>query len=196
MENSNYNNDGRNENSNASGAANYETGNSQPESSSTYSYSYLNQEQKNPNNIWRAEENTASAYSSSAQGAAGNAQPGAGKAYGNTQNSTDSGYASYHYTQPDANDSMHAGMNGAYGSTGSGTYGSTQSGTYGTAQNQAYSTQSADSMGQGSQRKPGCTARHGQSVQQHLRFSKRPGRLEYLQRCQKTEKGRTCQKTC
>ena len=79
MENSNYNNDGRNENSNASGAANYETGNSQPESSSTYSYSYLNQEQKNPNNIWRAEENTASAYSSSAQGAAGNAQPGAGK---------------------------------------------------------------------------------------------------------------------
>lgn len=151
MENSNYNNDGRNENSNASSAANYETGNSQSESSSTYSYSYLNQEQKNPNNIWRAEENTASAYSNSAQGAAGNAQPGAGKAYGNTQNSTDSGYASYHYTQPDANDSMYAGMNGAYGSTGSSTYGSTQSGTYGTAQNQAYSTQSADSMGQGTQ---------------------------------------------
>ena len=42
-----------------------QTANTQQESSSTYSYSYLNQEQKNPNNIWRADENTAGAYTSS-----------------------------------------------------------------------------------------------------------------------------------
>ncbi len=88
------------------------TSNGQQGSSSTYSYSYLGQEQKNPNNIWRADENTADAYTSgstytnnsSAYGSG--TQTGAGGMYGSAQTGTDSAY-----------NNTQAGANGSYGST-------------------------------------------------------------------------------
>ncbi len=109
------------------------TSNGQQESSSTYSYSYLGQEQKNPNNIWRADENTADAYTSggtnnsSAYGSS--TQAGADSAYSYTQGNTG---GTYYGTQ--------TGAGGMYGSAQTGTdnaYNNTQAGTngsYGSAQ--------------------------------------------------------------
>lgn len=71
---------------------------SQPDSSSTYSYSYLNQEQKNPNNIWRADENTAGTAYANAQQETGGAYTSAGQeaggAYTSTGQETSSAYIS------------------------------------------------------------------------------------------------------
>lgn len=133
MENNQYNNAENNTENypNETGAASNtqnaaENTGSQQENSSTYSYSYLNQDQKNPNNVWRAEENTAGAYQtgntytngqdgrnaygssqSSAGGAYGTAQTGAGNAYsyGGAQTGADNAYQNARYaagngTQP------------------------------------------------------------------------------------------------
>lgn len=90
MDNNNYNNFNAN-NDNTDNSQNGQ--NSQPESSSTYGYSYVNQEQKNPNNIWRAEDNTSSnAYTGSAASSYNNAS-GSDNAYNNAQYQTGSTYS-------------------------------------------------------------------------------------------------------
>lgn len=171
MENNNYNSDNntnRNETENTSNATNTETNSTnsgQTESSSTYSYSYLNQEQKNPNNIWRADENTAGAgtgsstyngtQQSSGQGAYSSTQYGTNGGqhytngtdggYGYTQNGADSGYG---YTQSSGYGSQQSGsmqndanMYGAYGS------GSTQNSAYESTQSSAYSNSQTGTYG-------------------------------------------------
>lgn len=101
MDNNNYNNfNADTDNSTNTDSTNQ---NNQPESNSTYGYSYVNQEQKNPNNIWRAEDNSSSnAYTgntaSSYNNASGNdnaynhAQSNTGSAYGNAQSGANGGY--------------------------------------------------------------------------------------------------------
>lgn len=93
------------------------TGSSAQESGSAYGYSYINQEQKNPNNIWRAEENSsnAGAYTNNANtnythGTSSNmeqpygssAQTDGGSAYNGTggQAQTDGNYSNI-YGTPD-----------------------------------------------------------------------------------------------
>lgn len=85
----------------------------QQESGSTYSYSYLNQDQKNPNNVWRAEENTAGSYTGNS--AYTNTQANAGNAYGNNQAGTNSAYGSQTNTG-NVYGSNQTGANSAYGS--------------------------------------------------------------------------------
>lgn len=125
MENNNMNTNSNNMNTNSADSnANYtantaETGNasaSQPESGSTYSYSYLNQEQKNPNNIWRADENTAGTYTGSASYDTSNAYTNAGQeasgaqaAAGSAYSSTQQGTSAYGGAQADSS------YNNAYG---------------------------------------------------------------------------------
>lgn len=99
MENNNWNeNNVNNNNMNTSSTENNTNGTaytaesggasaSQPESGSTYGYSYLNQEQKNPNNIWRADENTTGAYT--------------GSSYNSAQSGTSNGYGTYSNPQSD-----------------------------------------------------------------------------------------------
>ncbi len=100
MENNNWNenNVNNNNNMNTSSTENNTNGTaytaesggasaSQPESGSTYGYSYLNQEQKNPNNIWRADENTTGAYT--------------GSSYNSAQSGTSNGYGTYSNPQAD-----------------------------------------------------------------------------------------------
>lgn len=83
---------------------------SQPESGSTYGYSYLNQEQKNPNNIWRADENTTGAYT--------------GSSYNSAQSGTSNGYGTYSNPQ---SDQTNGGAYTAQSDTANGNaYGSTQ----------------------------------------------------------------------
>lgn len=73
MDNNNYNINNETNGNNTEHTTG--TGNTPQEGGSTYGYSYVNQEQKNPNNIWRANENTAynntsygnSSYAGSAQ---------------------------------------------------------------------------------------------------------------------------------
>lgn len=161
MENKNYNNDSHtNETENTSAAQNTETNSTdsaQTESSSTYSYSYLNQEQKNPNNIWRADENTSSAYTggsassdvNGSAGAYGSQQTGAGSGYGYSQTGTESGYG-YSQTGAESGGYTQAGTESGYGysQTGNSAYSSQQTGSaqdagnaygaYGGAQNGAY----------------------------------------------------------
>lgn len=151
MENNQYNKseNNTNESFNTTNTANAgttdHTANTQQESSSTYSYSYLNQEQKNPNNIWRAEENTAGAYTGN--NTYTNAQTGANSSYGGSYSSSQTGAgSSYNSTQ--------SGMDNNYGSTQSGAdnvYGNTQTGT-GSAYSSTQSTatgQAYDSNAQG-----------------------------------------------
>lgn len=96
---------------------------SQTESGSTYSYSYLNQEQKNPNNVWRADENTAGAY---AGGSYANTQ----QETGGTQQGSSAGYGSAYNTQSDASNGS------AYSSTQQ-NYGNNYSNIYGNADSQS-----------------------------------------------------------
>ncbi len=162
MENNNYNseNNNRNETANTSNFSNAEansTNSGQSESGSTYSYSYLNQEQKNPNNIWRADENTSGAYagnraftgtqqesnSNVQSGACYSTQNGTDSGYYYTQNGTNSGYGSQ---QSGGAQSDAGNVYGAYGNTQNGAYSNFQNGTYGTAQNNtnnAYSSAQA-----------------------------------------------------
>lgn len=102
MENNNYNNSGNQ--GGTYGAGGTQGTDASQETNSTYGYSYVNQEQKNPNNIWRADENTSSsnaggsANSHTQADAAGNASSAYGSAagtsniYGNAQQSTDGTY--------------------------------------------------------------------------------------------------------
>lgn len=157
MENNNYNNTENNSsetvNTTNTNEANNSGAASQQESGSTYSYSYLNQDQKNPNNIWRAEENTAGAYTANnaytnAQQdndyAYGSAQTGAGGTYSGAQPGTNGSYGGAQSGTAGAYGSTQTGAGGAYSSTQAGTggtYSSTQSGAgaYGSAQsNGAY----------------------------------------------------------
>lgn len=168
MENKNYNSSNTNEAAETSGMQSTETNSSdstqseiQKESSSTYSYSYLNQDQKNPNNIWRADENTASAYNSSSasQDAGSSTQAGAyssqqqsadsgsytqpGSSYGYTQPGTDSGYGNAQQSADSGCGYTQQAAGSAYSSQqpGSG-YGSSQAGStgtnYGQGTNNAY----------------------------------------------------------
>lgn len=117
------------------------SGEGSQESSSTYGYSYINQEHKNPYTVWRADENTAGAYTDNA-----------GSSYGTARDNSQYGsgsYQGYGGTQPDQNGWYH--NNAGYGAPGSqqgggyngqynngGAYGATQAGntgTYGSAQN-------------------------------------------------------------
>ncbi len=123
MENNNWNenNVNNNNNMNTSSTENNTNGTaytaesggasaSQPESGSTYGYSYLNQEQKNPNNIWRADENTTGAYT--------------GSSYNSAQSSTSNGYGTYSNPQ---SDQTNGGAYTAQSDTANGNaYGSTQ----------------------------------------------------------------------
>lgn len=122
MENNNWNeNNVNNNNMNTSSTENNTNGTaytaesggasaSQPESGSTYGYSYLNQEQKNPNNIWRADENTTGAYT--------------GSSYNSAQSSTSNGYGTYSNPQ---SDQTNGGAYTAQSDTANGNaYGSTQ----------------------------------------------------------------------
>lgn len=121
MENKNYN--AENNNNETLNTENTNDTASQQESGSTYSYSYLNQEQKNPNNIWRADENTAgsSTYAnaqqenSNAQSAYGSTQAGTGGAYG-TQAGTSGAYSAQAGTGS-AYSSTQTGAGSAYSST-------------------------------------------------------------------------------
>lgn len=125
-----------------------QTANTQQESSSTYSYSYLNQEQKNPNNIWRADENTAGAYTSSNANAG--TQTGADSSYGSGYSSAQTGAGcngspsgtDYSYSGAQSGTAHHSYDNAAQGSSSS--YGSSQTGgennysnIYGTAGSQS-----------------------------------------------------------
>ncbi len=123
MENNNWNenNVNNNNNMNTSSTENNTNGTaytaesggasaSQPESGSTYGYSYLNQEQKNPNNIWRADENTTDAYT--------------GSSYNSAQSGTSNGYGTYSNPQ---SDQTNGGAYTAQSDTANGNaYGSTQ----------------------------------------------------------------------
>lgn len=123
MENNNWNenNMNNNNNMNTSSTENNTNGTaytaesggasaSQPESGSTYGYSYLNQEQKNPNNIWRADENTTGAYT--------------GSSYNSAQSGTSNGYGTYSNPQ---SDQTNGGAYTAQSDTANGNaYGSTQ----------------------------------------------------------------------
>lgn len=110
------------------GNANEENGTAgQQESGSTYSYSYLNQEQKNPNNVWRADENMAGAYT--------NAQQSSYNPYTNTQANTDGTYGS---AQTGTNGAYggQTNANGAYNAYGNGQTGYDYSNIYGSSDNQ------------------------------------------------------------
>ncbi len=122
MENNNWNeNNVNNNNMNTSSTENNTNGTaytaesggasaSQPESGSTYGYSYLNQEQKNPHNIWRADENTTGAYT--------------GSSYNSAQSGTSNGYGTYSNPQ---SDQTNGGAYTAQSDTANGNaYGSTQ----------------------------------------------------------------------
>ncbi|MDE6970163.1 MAG: trypsin-like peptidase domain-containing protein [Eubacterium sp.] len=101
----------------------------QQENSSTYSYSYLNQEQKNPNNVWRADENTAGAYQTGNAYTNTNGQEGP-NVYGSSQSSAGSAYGT---TQTGAGNAYSASQAGA-----SNTYGSAQTGADNAYQNAQY----------------------------------------------------------
>ena len=103
----------------------------QQENSSTYSYSYLNQEQKNPNNVWRADENTAGAYQTGNAYTNTNGQEGP-NVYGSSQSSAGSAYGT---TQTGAGNAYSASQAGA-----SKTYGSAQTGADSAYQNAQYTT--------------------------------------------------------
>lgn len=103
----------------------------QQENSSTYSYSYLNQEQKNPNNVWRADENTAGAYQTGNAYTNTNGQEGP-NVYGSSQSSAGSAYGT---TQTGAGNAYSASQAGA-----SNTYGSAQTGADSAYQNAQYTT--------------------------------------------------------
>lgn len=130
MENNQYNNTENNTNETVNTTNANETGSSsasQQESGSTYSYSYLNQEQKNPNNVWRAEENTAGAYTgnntyTNAQQDnrnvyGSNTQSTANGAYGSAQNTNDT----YYHTQYTTGSNSQAGADNVYSNNQSGT---------------------------------------------------------------------------
>lgn len=114
-------------NTNESGTA------GQQESNSTYSYSYLNQEQKNPNNVWRADENTAGAYTNTQQDSYNHAYTGA-------QTNDSSAYGSNTYgndqTNPNNAYANQSNVNGAYQTNANGAYGNSQ-----TNANSAYGSQ-------------------------------------------------------
>ncbi len=101
----------------------------QQENSSTYSYSYLNQEQKNPNNVWRADENTAGAYQTGNAYTNTNGQDGR-NVYGSSQSSAGSAYGT---TQTGTGNAYSASQAGA-----SNTYGSAQTGADNAYQNAQY----------------------------------------------------------
>ena len=103
----------------------------QQENSSTYSYSYLNQEQKNPNNVWRADENTAGAYQTGNAYTNTNGQDGR-NVYGSSQSSAGSAYGT---TQTGTGNAYSASQAGA-----SNTYGSAQTGADSAYQNAQYTT--------------------------------------------------------
>lgn len=109
--------DAANNMANAGSMANADNTNnsSQPETSSTYGYSYVNQEQKNPNSIWRAEENTSNSYTGSA--AYGSTQSNGSNAYDHAQSNGNHAYGS---TQPNGNTAYgnaQSDSNTAYSST-------------------------------------------------------------------------------
>lgn len=109
----------------------------QQESGSTYSYSYLNQDQKNPNNVWRAEENTAGSYNGNS--AYTNTQANAGNAYGNNQAGTNSAYGSQ--TNANGTYSSQTNVGNGYGSNQTGAnsaYGSGQTNPGGAYNNTQY----------------------------------------------------------
>ncbi len=118
------------------------TDSGQHESSSTYGYSYINQEHKNPNNIWRAEDNTEKTYHNYAHANESsnysNAQSGADSTYGGAQ--TGGVYGSAQTGTGGAYGNAQTGTGGAYGNAQTGTggaYSNAQSGT-GSAYNNAY----------------------------------------------------------
>lgn len=130
------------------------------ESSSSYGYSYIKQEHKNPNNIWRADENTAQGYGStygSSQtysNGAYQSQTDTGSTYG--QNNTGSTYggqtnAGSSGTQSNVNgtynayDQSYTASGSAYGSQTGSAYNQNQTNagsTYNQAQSNAGSTYS------------------------------------------------------
>ena len=136
MENNNYNNTENNMNGtvNTANTANAgetdSTASARQESGSTYSYSYLNQEQKNPNNIWRAEENTAGAYTGS--NTCTDTRQGADSSYGSAYGSGTQGGAGSSYDSAYGSGTQ-SGADSSYGSAyGSGTQGGA-GGSYGSA---------------------------------------------------------------
>ena len=168
MENNNYN-ENNNANTNSTGTDNMNADSvnqnsvadtsadqGRQESSSSYGYSYINQEHKNPNNIWRADENTAhgygSTYGSSQTYSNGSyqSQTDAGSAYG--QNNTGSTYggqtnAGSSGTQSNVNgtynayDQSYTASGSAYGSQAGSAYGQTDAGSaYNQAQTNAGGT--------------------------------------------------------
>lgn len=124
---------------NMNSAADAAADHSQQESSSSYGYSYINQEHKNPNNIWRADENTANAYGSmyGAQantGSAYGAQSGTG--YG-AQSNMNGAYSQSQAGTNNAYDQGYAASGSAYGSQAGDAYSSQTSGAYQQAQSDA-----------------------------------------------------------
>lgn len=99
------------------------------ESSSSYSYSYVNQEQKNPNNIWRAEENTANYTESADYQKAQNAN----NAYGNYTNNS---YNNMHDSSNGQNNSYAGGQSYSYANAHNSTYHNGQDSSYSTQNNQ------------------------------------------------------------
>ncbi len=168
MENNNYN-ENNNANTNSTGTDNMNADSvnqnsvadtsadqGRQESSSSYGYSYINQEHKNPNNIWRADENTAhgygSTYGSSQTYSNGSyqSQTDTGSTYG--QNNTGSTYggqtnAGSSGTQSNVNgtynayDQSYTASGSAYGSQAGSAYGQTDAGSaYNQAQTNAGGT--------------------------------------------------------
>lgn len=85
------------------------------EGSSSYGYSYINQEQKNPNTIWRAEENTAS-YTENTDYQKAQNQNSTYSTYTNSSNAQNNSYAggqNYQYTNGQ-NSSYTNGQAGGY----------------------------------------------------------------------------------
>lgn len=153
MEDNRYNNTENNTNETGYTANTNESSTSgQQESNSTYSYSYLNKEQKNPNNVWRAEENTAGAYTNTQQDSCNHTYTNAqtndssaygGNTYGNGYTNPNSAYGS----QPNANGAYGSqpNANGAYGgqTNTSHAYGNSQPNGNGAYQNTQYTGGSA-----------------------------------------------------
>ncbi len=141
MENKDFNTNQANGADNTNQANGQQPG-SQPESSSSYGYSYINQAQKNPNNIWRADENSTGgsqaggeAYSNTSSTYHNGTQADGGSAYSQPEGGyTSSAYGNTQYHSNTAYGNTQSGSNSAYNNAQS-SAGNAYSNIYGTQNN-------------------------------------------------------------
>ena len=115
MENNNQNNQMDNQN-------NVNQNDVNQEGSSTYGYSYINQEQKNPNNIWRAEENTAGQGTYNSQNSYSSQNQAYSNIYGNQGDTAQRTWSTYTEEQKRKKEAR-AARRAQKGASGSGNFG-------------------------------------------------------------------------